>query len=199
MFTPILKFRCVGFIKCSFVCACWIFHLQVFLQFHVGAESLWPSPVKRLLLADREGRSPRAPTDKPIVMCSLAVGYTAAGGYTMCCVCVCSVTQLCLTLCDPMECSPRGSSVYGISQARILEWVAISYSRESSQSRVEPMSITSLALAGGFFFFFFYHCTTIILKAHVFVFSSPSNNASNKPELSTSTVLLTTSPQGRGF
>ena len=34
--------------------------------------------------------------------------------------------QLCLNLCDPMDCSPPGSSVHGISQARILEWVAIS-------------------------------------------------------------------------
>ena len=37
-----------------------------------------------------------------------------------------------LTLCDPMDCSPPGSSVYGISQGRILEWVAISSSRRSS-------------------------------------------------------------------
>ena len=39
------------------------------------------------------------------------------------------VTQLCLTLCDPMDCSPPGSSVHGIFQARRLEWVAISFSR----------------------------------------------------------------------
>ena len=38
-------------------------------------------------------------------------------------------TQLCLTLCDSMDYSPPGSSVYGISQARTLEWVAISFSR----------------------------------------------------------------------
>ena len=43
--------------------------------------------------------------------------------------------QLCLTLCDPMHCSPPGSSVHGISQARILEWLAISSSKGSSQSR----------------------------------------------------------------
>ena len=35
------------------------------------------------------------------------------------------VAQSCLTLCDPMDCSPPGSSVHGILQARILEWVAI--------------------------------------------------------------------------
>ena len=41
------------------------------------------------------------------------------------------VVQLlrCIGLCDPIDCSPPGSSVYGISQAGILEWVAISFSR----------------------------------------------------------------------
>ena len=43
--------------------------------------------------------------------------------------------QLCPTLCDPMDCSPPGSSVHGILQARILEWVAIPFSRGSSQAR----------------------------------------------------------------
>ena len=42
------------------------------------------------------------------------------------------VAQLCLTLCNPMDCSPPGFSVYGILQARILEWVAISFARTSS-------------------------------------------------------------------
>ena len=45
------------------------------------------------------------------------------------------VAQLCPILCNPMDCSPPGSSVLGIFQARILEWVAISFSRESSQPR----------------------------------------------------------------
>ena len=48
---------------------------------------------------------------------------------------LCLVTKLCLTLCDPMDCSPPGSSVHGISQARILEWVAIFFSGGSSQSK----------------------------------------------------------------
>ena len=43
------------------------------------------------------------------------------------------VAQSCLILCDPMDCSLTGSSVHGIFQARILEWVAISFSRRSSQ------------------------------------------------------------------
>ena len=45
------------------------------------------------------------------------------------------VTQLCLILCDPRDYSPPMSSVHGILQARILEWVAISFSRGSSQPR----------------------------------------------------------------
>ena len=43
--------------------------------------------------------------------------------------------QSCLTLCDPMDCSPPGSSVHGILQARILEWVAMPSSRGTSQPR----------------------------------------------------------------
>ena len=39
------------------------------------------------------------------------------------------VAQECLTVCDPMDCSLPGSSVHGIFQARILEWVAISFSK----------------------------------------------------------------------
>ena len=45
------------------------------------------------------------------------------------------VAQSCPTLCNPMDCSPPGSSVHGIFQARILEWVAISFSRRSSWPR----------------------------------------------------------------
>ena len=45
------------------------------------------------------------------------------------------VAQSCPTLCDPMDCSPPGSSVHGILQARVLEWVAISFSRGSSWLR----------------------------------------------------------------
>ena len=41
----------------------------------------------------------------------------------------CSVAQSSLTLCDPMDCSPPGSSVHGIFQARILEWLSISYAK----------------------------------------------------------------------
>ena len=56
-------------------------------------------------------------------------------GSTAVTVCV-LVAKLCLTLCDLMDCSPPGSSVHGISQARTLEWVATSFfSRRSSWTR----------------------------------------------------------------
>ena len=52
------------------------------------------------------------------------------------CVCVCSFTQLCLTVCNSMDCNSPDSSVHGIFQARKLKWIDISYSRVSSWSRV---------------------------------------------------------------
>ena len=45
------------------------------------------------------------------------------------------VTKCCPTLCDPVDCSPSGSSVHGLLQARILEWAAIRFSRGSSRPR----------------------------------------------------------------
>ena len=72
---------------------------------------------------------------------SLVPGYLSGSGlcsrvrFSLCicvcvCVCVCVlVTQLCLTLCNTMDCSPPGSSVHGFLQARILDWVSNSFSR----------------------------------------------------------------------
>ena len=64
--------------------------------------------------------------------------------------------QLCLTVCDPMNCSPLGSSVHGTMQARILEWIAMPSSRGSSRPR-ERTHISYLwwspVLAGRFFTF----------------------------------------------
>ena len=63
-------------------------------------------------------------------------------------ICVCPVAQSCPTVCDPMDCSPPGSSVHGIFQARILEWVAIFFSRGSSWPR-DPTCFSWIA--GRFF------------------------------------------------
>ena len=65
--------------------------------------------------------------------------------------CACVHAQLCLTLCNPMDCDPAGSSLHGILQARTLEWVAVSFSKGSSQPRDQTCVSLSLALAGGFF------------------------------------------------
>ena len=81
-------------------------------------------------------------------------------------------------LCDLMGCSPPGSSVHGILQARILEWVAISFSRVFSNLEIEPTSrllcllhwqVGSLLLAPPNFiwcWFFFHLCICMLLYIH---------------------------------
>ena len=71
-------------------------------------------------------------------------------------VCVPSVVRLCSSLCDPMDCSLPGSSVHGISQTGILDWVAISFSRGSSQSKYQTRGSSSAPPSTGRFYFCFY-------------------------------------------
>ena len=74
---------------------------------------------------------------------SLELSFPKCSGHNGVCVCVCvcvsarvrTCAQPCLTLCDPIDCGPPGSSVRGISWVRTLEWVAISFSRGSSGAR----------------------------------------------------------------
>ena len=68
----------------------------------------------------------------------------------------CLVSRLYLTLCNPLGYSPPGSSVHGISQARILEWIAISFSRGSSWLRNQTC-ISCLSCIGRWIF---YHWST---------------------------------------
>ena len=63
----------------------------------------------------------------------------------------CLVTQLYLTLCHTMDCSPTGSSVHGIFQARILEWLPFPTPGGLPDSEIEPASLSSPTLASGFF------------------------------------------------
>ena len=58
--------------------------------------------------------------------------------------------QSCLILCNPIDGRPLGSSVPGILQARILEWVAISFSKGSSRPRDHSLSLAAPALVGRF-------------------------------------------------
>ena len=62
------------------------------------------------------------------------------------------VASWCPTLCDPKNCSPPGSSVHGILQARILEWVAIPFSRGSSLPR--DWTWVSCIIAGRFWYYY---------------------------------------------
>ena len=70
--------------------------------------------------------------------------------------------QLCLTPCNPMDCSPRGSSVHGIIPARILKWVAMPSSRRSSQPRDHTCLLRLLHWQVGFF------TTGATWEAHVY-------------------------------
>ena len=57
----------------------------------------------------------------------------------------------CLTLCDPIDCSSPGPSVHGILQARILGWVGCPPPEDLPDPGMEPVSLVSLPLTGGFF------------------------------------------------
>ena len=117
------------------------------------------------------------------------------------CMCACSLVQSCLTLCNPMNYSPPGSSGHRILQARILEWVATSFSKGSSWFRdwtcvccissigrqilsllTEPLGKPSFALVIGIFFFFwkwqFFSFKEIFFFLMVFEFRNTGLHAS---------------------
>ena len=116
------------------------------MGYHFLLQGIFPTQRLKLgllhLLHGQEDSLPLAPPGKPQ---NLKASSSKILFYYCCC---CLVTQSCPTLCDPMNCSPPASSVHGILQARILEWVALSFSRGSSQ----PRDWTHVScLAGGFF------------------------------------------------
>ena len=81
--------------------------------------------------------------------------------------CYALLLQSCLTLCNPMGCSPPDFSVHEILQARILEWVAMPSSRGSSQ----PRDQTQVShIVGGFFTIWF---SSVQLLSHVRLFATP--------------------------
>ena len=95
------------------------------------------SPGKNLeWVAMPSSRGSSSPRDKPNSLVSPALAV------------LCLVAKLCPTLCDPMDCSPLGSSVHRDFQARILEWVATPTSRGSSQ----PRNRTQVSHIAGRFF-----------------------------------------------
>ena len=84
----------------------------------------------------------------------------------------CLLTKTCLILWDPMDCSPPGSSVHGISQARILEWVAISFSRAPSW----PKDWIQVSCTEGRFFIVWatvVQFSSVQSLSHVWLFAAP--------------------------
>ena len=86
-----------------------------------------------------------------ICVCIYIYTYTYISVYVYVCVVCAKLLQSCPTLWDPMDCSPLGSSVHGILQARILEWVAISFPGDIANPGIQPAFLMSPALAGRFF------------------------------------------------
>ena len=80
------------------------------------------------------------------------------------------VVQSCPTLCDPMDCSPPGSSVHGIFQARVLEWGAIAFSTSSSGNPIIRMLVCLiwsqrfLRLSSGLFILFTLFCSSEVIS-----------------------------------
>ena len=87
------------------------------------------------------------------------------------CVCVCVCAQFCPTFCNPMNCSPLGSSVHGIFQTRTLEWVAISFSRESSWSRDQTWGFC-VSCIGGRILYQLYHLGSHLVRLSLLIDSS---------------------------
>ena len=82
------------------------------------------------------------------------------------------VAQSCLTLCDPMDCSLSGSPLHGIFQARGLEWIAISFSRGSSQPR-NRMQVSCIAGTH----FTIWANKALLEKSHAYLFISEIRRA----------------------
>ena len=118
---------------------------MLFLYLHISALSLGlkisPHPHTYLCLL----------LLKPFLISQAAITTLSPLPCTSLYACVCAKSFQCLTLCNPMYCSPPGSSVHGILQARILEWVAMPCSSGSSQSRDRTLVSFGSCISGRFF------------------------------------------------
>ena len=97
----------------------------------------------------------------------------------------CVPAQLCLTLCDPMDYNPQGSSVHGIFQARVLKWVPMPSFRGSSGLRIKPTSLVSPAFASRFFplaqtNYYFLSTDTYSVRPENIIFASNGNQCADK-------------------
>ena len=106
-------------------------------NYHLAACSQIPLLGRNMYATLRDWRESLKMVDYLNLWFNLSSNLNAFFFLVCVCVCVCAHGQscLCLTLYDPMDYNPPGSSVHGIFQPRILEWVAISFSRGSSWPR----------------------------------------------------------------
>ena len=98
--------------------------------------------------------------------------------------------QPCLTLFDPMDCSLLDSSVHGILQARILEWVAIPSPGDLPDPGIEPSSLRPPALAGRFF------TTSTTVTREAPVFWTPSSSQISEVDSNGLFITSTALPSG---
>ena len=132
-------------------CRQMLYHLS-HQGFCIRGRKIWAPPKKRVKILDRTGIWALLDKNIPSMLniLSLSTVIWLYNGKSLFCgiVCICTCLYTCLTLYDPMNCSLPGSSVHGILQARILEWVAISFSRASSRPRKQARVS---CIAGRFF------------------------------------------------
>ena len=89
--------------------------------------------------------------------------------------------QSCLTVCDPMDCSPPGSSVHGVLQARILEWVALPSSRGYSQPR-DRTHVSYVSCIGRQVFYHQCHLGSLLSPEETSIHSRNSFELWNRPQ-----------------
>ena len=142
-----------------------------FLSYQIGKNpKIWQytvsETVRRWLPLYSAGRNPAPPIcievhlsvssriiDTLIYWLSNSMSRSLSPRYTCVCTCACMLSlQPCPTLCDPVDCSVLpGFSIHGIFQARILEWVAMSSSKGSSQPRDWTHGSYVFCITSGFF------------------------------------------------
>ena len=123
-----------------------LFLISCCFLFFSFPESQWVRfPMNHLHRSKHLGRLPRGTSEKEQPACQCRRHKRSWLGRS--CVKL-LVTQSCPTLCDPMNCRPPGFSVHGILQVRTLEWVAVPFSRGSSQPRDQTLVS---CIAGRFF------------------------------------------------
>ena len=136
------------------------FYFKPICAFKGYSSIVWHMELCSMLCASLDGRGVWGRMDTCICMaesfwCSPKTITTLLISYKV------KVAQSCPTLCDPMDCSPPGSSVHEIFQARILEWTAISFFRGSSPAWVS-------CSAGGFFTdWVMREALTVVISSHL--------------------------------